>query len=107
MRGPKAMAQVLQAVVLGPWISRIGSRKLGVSHLGKVDQRDLLFMKKLVETGKVKPHIDRCYKLSEVAEALKYYETGHVQGKVAITVEHIEDVATARIVVDAVAKSST
>jgi len=88
MRGPKAMAQVLQAVVLGPWISKIGSRKLGVSHLGKVDQRDLSFLKKLVETGKVKPHIDRCYKLSEVAEALKYYETGHVRGKVAITVEH-------------------
>ena len=87
MRGPKAMAQVLQAVVLGPWISKTGSRKLGISHLGKTNQKDLVFMKELIEAGKVKPHIDRCYKLSEVAEALKYYEMGHTQGKVAINVE--------------------
>ena len=90
MRGPKAMAQVLQAVILGPWISKTGSRKLCISHLGKVNQRDLVFIKELIEAGKIKPIIDRLYKLTEVAEALKYYEKGHVQGKVAITVEHVE-----------------
>ncbi len=37
---------------------------------------------------KVKPVIDRCYKLSEVAEALRYYGEGHARGKVVITVEH-------------------
>ena len=86
MRGPKAMAQVLQAVVLGPWISKTGGRKLGISHLGKTDQKDLVFLKELIEAGKVKPCIDRCYKLSEVAQALKYYEMGHTQGKIAINV---------------------
>lgn len=88
MRGPKAMAQVLQAVILGPWISKTGSRKLGISHLGKVNQKDLVFIKELIEAGKIKPIIDRLYKLTEVAEALKYYEEGHARGKVAITVEH-------------------
>jgi NADPH:quinone reductase-like Zn-dependent oxidoreductase len=88
MRGPKAMAQVLQAVILGPWISKTGSRKLCISHLGKVNHKDLVFIKELIEAGKIKPIIDRLYKLTEVAEALKYYEKGRVQGKVAISVEH-------------------
>ena len=43
-------------------------------------------MKELIEAGKVKPVIDRCYKLSEVPEAFRYFEEGHAQGKVVITV---------------------
>jgi NADPH:quinone reductase-like Zn-dependent oxidoreductase len=50
--------------------------------------KDLAFMKELIEAGKVKPVIDRCYPLSEAAEALRYYGEGHSQGKVVITVEH-------------------
>jgi NADPH:quinone reductase-like Zn-dependent oxidoreductase len=50
--------------------------------------KDLAFMKELIEAGKVKPVIDRRYTLSEVAEALRYYGEGHAQGKVVITVEH-------------------
>ena len=47
---------------------------MGISHLGKANQNELMSIKKLIEAGRVKPHIDRCYKLSEVAQALKYYE---------------------------------
>ena len=43
-------------------------------------------MKELLEAGKVKPVIDRTYKLSEVPEAFRYFEEGHAQGKVVITV---------------------
>lgn len=43
-------------------------------------------MKELLEAGKVQPVIDKCYKLSEVPEALSYFEEGHAQGKVVITV---------------------
>ena len=50
--------------------------------------KDLAFMKELIEAGKVKPVIDRRYTLSEVAEALRYYGEGHARGKVVITVEH-------------------
>jgi NADPH:quinone reductase-like Zn-dependent oxidoreductase len=49
--------------------------------------KDLAFMKELIEAGKVKPVIDRCYTLSEVAEALRYYGEGHAKGKVVITVD--------------------
>lgn len=43
-------------------------------------------MKELFEAGKVKPVIDRRYKLSEVPEAFTYFTEGHAQGKVIITV---------------------
>ena len=52
----------------------------------KPNQQDLIFVKELLEAGKVKPVIDRSYPLAEVPEALRYLETGHAQGKVVITV---------------------
>jgi len=45
-------------------------------------------MKELFEAGKIKPVIDRCYKLNETAEAFQYYGEGHARGKVVITVAH-------------------
>ena len=52
----------------------------------KPDQKDLAFMKELLEVGKVVPVIDRCYPLNETAEALRYLGEGHAKGKVVITV---------------------
>jgi NADPH:quinone reductase-like Zn-dependent oxidoreductase len=82
-----SVAQTFQAGLLGPLISMIGSKKLG-NMTGNINQKDLVFMKELIEAGKVKPVIDRHYTLSEVAEALRYYEEGHTRGKVVITMEH-------------------
>ncbi len=78
------MSQIFQAMLLGPWISIIERKKMG-SLLVKPNQ-DLAFMKELIEAGKVKPVIDRCYPLRQAAEAFKYYEKGHARGKVIITV---------------------
>jgi NADPH:quinone reductase-like Zn-dependent oxidoreductase len=81
-----SLAQTFQALLLGPFISMTGSKKLG-AMLVKPNQ-GLEFLKELLEAGKVKPVIDRRYPLSEVAEALRYYGEGHARGKVVITVEH-------------------
>ncbi len=54
----------------------------------KPNKEDFVFLKELFEAGKVVPVIDRRYPLSEVAEALRYLEEGHAQGKVVITLEH-------------------
>ena len=58
------------------------------NSMTKPNKKDLVFMKELLEAGKVVPVIDRRYPLSEVAEALGYLGEGHAQGKVVITVEH-------------------
>jgi NADPH:quinone reductase-like Zn-dependent oxidoreductase len=83
-----SMAQMSQAMLLGPWISRTGSQKMGNMGVAKPDKKDLVTVKELLEAGKVKPVIDRCYPLGETAEAIRYLEEGHAQGKVVITVAH-------------------
>lgn len=86
MLGGGSWARVFQAMLLGPWISMTGSKKMGLLMLKP--NKDLAFLIELFEAGKVKPVIDRRYPLSEVAEALRYFGEGHAQGKVVITVEH-------------------
>jgi NADPH:quinone reductase-like Zn-dependent oxidoreductase len=80
-----SMAQMFQAMLIGPWMSMTGSKKFGFLS-ARPNQEDLVFIKELLESGKVKPVIDRRYPLREVAEALRYLEAGHAQGKVVITV---------------------
>jgi NADPH:quinone reductase-like Zn-dependent oxidoreductase len=78
---------LLQIMLLGPVISRIGRQPMRF-FITKPDQKDLVFIKELLEAGKVVPMIDRRYPLSETAEALRYLEEGHVRGKVVIIVDN-------------------
>ena len=76
---------MFEAMALGPWVSRKGNKRLtNLSH--QPNQDDLVYMAKLMEAGKVKPVIDRCFPLDETAEAFRHYQAGHMQGKVVITV---------------------
>jgi len=81
-----SMAQMYQAMLLGPLMSMTGNKKMG-NLMAKPNQRDLIFMKELLEAGKVVPVIEKRYSLSEVPEAVRYVEEGHARGKVVITVE--------------------
>jgi NADPH:quinone reductase-like Zn-dependent oxidoreductase len=78
-------SQLFQTLFLGPFISMTGNKKIS-SLLQRANQKDLNYMKELLENGKVKPIIDKRYKLSEVAAAFKYFQEGHARGKVVITV---------------------
>jgi len=82
-----SLAQIFQALLLGPLISKTGSEKLGFMGIAKLNQQDLVLVKELLEAGKVKPVIERRYPLSETAEAMRYLEGGHARGKVVIMVE--------------------
>jgi NADPH:quinone reductase-like Zn-dependent oxidoreductase len=79
--------QILQTMLLGPLLSLIGSKKMRF-FLANINQKDLVLLKDLLEAGKIVPVIDRRYPLSDVAEAFRYLEQGHAQGKVVISVEH-------------------
>jgi NADPH:quinone reductase-like Zn-dependent oxidoreductase len=83
-----SFSQILQAMLLGPLMSRFGNKKIGFMGVAKTSKEDLLVIKELLEAGKVIPIIDRCYPLSETAEAIKYLIEEHGRGKVVITVGH-------------------
>ena len=79
-------ARILQLVSLGSLLSMAGSKKLTL--ILHKPNKGLNILSKLVETGKVYPVIDRCFPLSETAEAFQYFGKGHFKGKIVITVEH-------------------
>jgi NADPH:quinone reductase-like Zn-dependent oxidoreductase len=79
MIGP--LARMLKTLVL----SRFVSQTLVIFFLAKASKEDLIVMHELMAAGKVTPVIDKCYKLSEVPEAIRYLEEGHARGKVVIT----------------------
>ena len=78
---------LFQALLLGPVISGMGSKKVGglLANTSQ-HQQDLAFLKELLESGKVVPVIERRYALSETNEAIRYLEEGHASGKIVITV---------------------
>ncbi len=86
-----SMMRLLQAMLLVPLLSRIGSRKTRF-FIAKMNAKDLAILKDLLEAGKIVPVIDRRYPLGEVSEALRYREEGHAQGKIVITVNHSPEV---------------
>jgi len=82
-----SIGQIVGTMLLAWWISKTGSKKFH-SLLAKIKQDDLAAMKELLESGKVKPLIDRRYALKDAADALRYLGQGHARGKVVITMEH-------------------
>jgi 2-desacetyl-2-hydroxyethyl bacteriochlorophyllide A dehydrogenase len=81
-----ALSQVIKTLVFGSFLS-LGSKKMR-SLAAKPNTQDLELMIKLVESGQIKPVIDRYYPLVETAEAMKYLNQGHARGKVVIKINN-------------------
>jgi NADPH:quinone reductase-like Zn-dependent oxidoreductase len=76
------MARPIKAMLMSPFTRQ----KMGMM-LAEPNQKDLNLVAEMMDSGKVKPVIDRTYPLSQIREAMAYLEQGHARGKVIITVE--------------------
>jgi NADPH:quinone reductase-like Zn-dependent oxidoreductase len=70
--------------------SRTGAKKVVFQIPPRQTKQDVLFLKGLVEAGKFRPVIDRCYPLEDVIEATRYVETEQKTGNVVLTVDGVK-----------------
>ncbi len=75
--------QIFESMLFGPRKSKAGGQHMG-GVSAKTNKDDLLFLKALLEAGKIVPVIDKRFPLSETAEALRYLGTGHARAKIVI-----------------------
>lgn len=78
-----SIARIVQVLLQGAIVNRFGGQKFR-NFLVRPNQQDLTVISNLLETGKVKSVIERCYPLLELPDALEYLGAGHVKGKLVI-----------------------
>jgi NADPH:quinone reductase-like Zn-dependent oxidoreductase len=86
-----SMLQLFQAASQARQTAKMADQETHVLSLMQ-NQKDLIVLKELLETGKIVPIIDRCYPLNKTAEALWYFEKEHAQGKVVVTIRQIDKI---------------
>jgi len=81
-----ALPQIFQAILLGPLMSRKNGKKMGFMGITKYNQKDLVYLRNLLDSGKVVPVIEKSYQMDEVSSAMRYVAEGHARGKVIVQI---------------------
>ncbi len=84
--GFTTLGAMFRLVVQGGWISRRSDKRIGMIGTAQTNEKDLTTLKELLETGKITPVIDRQYPFAQTAEAIRYLEQGHANGKVIVNI---------------------
>ncbi len=80
-----SLTQMFKSIMFGKLIF-LGSKTMSF-FFAKSNLNDLNFIVRLVEEGKIKPVVEKCYPLDKTSEAMKYVQKGHASGKIVINVE--------------------
>ncbi|MEM7131634.1 MAG: NAD(P)-dependent alcohol dehydrogenase [Chloroflexota bacterium] len=85
--GMTTLWRLFHVLTVGAWVSRRSDKTIGFMGFAQANKDDLNYIRGLLESGEIRPTIDRSYRLAECAEAIRYLETGRARGKVVISID--------------------
>lgn len=85
--GAKSIGRLLRTLIAAPIVSRLSTKKLVPAMIAPT-RADLETLSGFLQSGKITPAIDRRYPLDQIAEAIRYLETGHARAKVVVTLPY-------------------
>jgi len=77
----------LRNLILAVWTARVGDKRVLFSIPPRYTKQDVVFLKELIEAGRYRAVIDRCYPLEDVVVATRYVETEQKTGNVVLTID--------------------
>jgi NADPH:quinone reductase-like Zn-dependent oxidoreductase len=86
VREGQAIGRIVGNLFIARGLSSFVDQKFA-QYMTKMSKQDLIMLGDLIQTGKVRPVIERTYKLSDAPEAFRIFDQGHARGKVVITVD--------------------
>jgi NADPH:quinone reductase-like Zn-dependent oxidoreductase len=72
--------------IAATWLAALPGKRKATFFVANLNRPDLAFLGELLESGRVKPVIEKRYELAEVPDALRYMGEGHARGKLVITI---------------------